>query len=88
MLVYDSESGQEVARLPAEGRMNGIYYDPWLKRIYITCGRELPAGFVFVYQQKDPDHYEYLGKVPNRARRWHVVLGAATEPFLCRGSVQ
>ena len=64
MLVYDSESGQEVARLPAEGRMNGIYYDPWLKRIYMTCGRELPAGFVFVYQQKDPDHYEFLGKVP------------------------
>jgi DNA-binding beta-propeller fold protein YncE len=64
MLVYDSESGQEVARLPAEGRMNGVYYDPWLKRIYMTCGRELPAGFVFVYQQKDPDHYEFLGKVP------------------------
>jgi DNA-binding beta-propeller fold protein YncE len=64
MIVYDSESGQEVARLPAEGRMNGVYYDGWHKRIYITCGRELPAGFVFVYQQKDADHYEFLGKVP------------------------
>ena len=64
MLVYDSESGQEIARLPAEGRMNGVYYDGWHKRIYVTCGRELPAGFVFVYQQKDPDHYEFIGKVP------------------------
>jgi DNA-binding beta-propeller fold protein YncE len=64
MLVYDSESGQEIARLPAEGRMNGVYYDGWHKRIYVTCGRELPAGFVFVYQQKDADHYEFLGKVP------------------------
>lgn len=64
MLVYDSESGQEIARLPAEGRMNGVYYDGWHKRIYVTCGRELPAGFIFIYQQKDPDHYEVVGKVP------------------------
>jgi DNA-binding beta-propeller fold protein YncE len=64
MIVYDSESGQEVARLPAEGRMNGVYYDARHKRIYVTCGRDLPAGFVFVYQQKDADHYEFVSKVP------------------------
>jgi hypothetical protein len=64
MIVYDSESGQEVASLPAQGRMNGVYYDARQRRIYVTCGRELPAGFVFVYQQKDPDHYEFIGKVP------------------------
>jgi hypothetical protein len=65
MIVYDSESGQEVARLHAEGRMNGVYYDARDKRIYVTCGRDLPAGFVFVYQQKDPDHYGLIGKVPS-----------------------
>jgi len=65
MLVYDSESGQEIANLPAEGRMNGVYFDARHKRIYITCGRELPSGVVFVYQQKDPDHYELIGKVPS-----------------------
>jgi DNA-binding beta-propeller fold protein YncE len=64
MIVYDSESGQEVASLPAEGRMNGVYYDARNQRIYVTCGRGLPAGFAFVYQQKDPDHYEFLAKVP------------------------
>lgn len=64
MIVYDSESGQEVASLPAEGRMNGVYYDAAYQRIYVTCGRGLPAGFVFVYRQKDPDHYEFLDKVP------------------------
>ena len=64
MIVYDSESGQEVARLPADGRMNGVYYDGWHKRIYVTCGRGLPAGFIFVYEQKDADHYEFIGKVP------------------------
>jgi DNA-binding beta-propeller fold protein YncE len=65
MIVFDSESGQEVTRLPAEGRMNGVYYDARHKRIYVTCGRDLPAGFVFVYQQKDPDHYDLIGKVPS-----------------------
>ena len=64
MIVYDSESGQEVARLPADGRMNGVYYDGWHKRIYVTCGRDLPAGFIFVYEQKDADHYEFIRKVP------------------------
>ena len=63
MLVYDPESGPEIARLPAEGRMNGVYYDGWHKRINVTCGRELPAGFVFVFQQKAPDHYEPIGAI-------------------------
>ena len=65
MIVFDSDSGQEVASLPAEGRMNGVYYDARNKRIYVTCGRDLPSGFVFVYQQKDPDHYDLIGKVPS-----------------------
>jgi hypothetical protein len=64
MIVYDSDSGQEVANLPAQGRMNGVYYDARYQRIYVTCGRDLPEGFVFVYQQKDADHYEFIGKVP------------------------
>jgi DNA-binding beta-propeller fold protein YncE len=65
MIVFDSDSGQEVASLPAEGRMNGVYYDDRNKRIYVTCGRDLPSGFVFVYQQKDPDHYDLIDKVPS-----------------------
>jgi len=64
LIVYDSDSGQEVARLPAEGRMNGVYYDGWHQRIYVTCGRDLPAGYAFVYQQKDADHYELIDKIP------------------------
>jgi hypothetical protein len=27
---------------------------------------DLPAGFVYVYQQKDADHYDAIGKVPTR----------------------
>ena len=65
MIVYDTESGQEIANLPAEGRMNGTYYDARHKRIYVSCGRELPEGFVYVYQQKSADEYVSLTKVPS-----------------------
>lgn len=64
MIVYDTESGQEIANLPAEGRMNGTYYDARHKRIYVSCGRDLPEGFVYVYQQKGADDYVSLNKVP------------------------
>jgi hypothetical protein len=65
MIVYDTESGQEVANLPAQGRMNGTYYDARLRRIYVSCGRDLPEGFVYVYQQKNADEYVSLPKVPS-----------------------
>ena len=54
--------------------MNGVYFDARHKRIYITCGRELPSGVVFVYQQKDPDHYERMIRIP-------TVVGARTAGY-------
>ncbi|MCU1298105.1 MAG: hypothetical protein JWO91_2383 [Acidobacteriaceae bacterium] len=52
-------------------------------------GRDLSVGFVYVYQQKDADHYEIIGKIPTRAAAgtsfWspelnrYYVAGAATE---------
>ena len=27
----------------------------------------MPAGFVYIYQQRDADHYESIGKIPTRA---------------------
>src|ERR1700732_3828380 len=35
----------------------------WHQRIYVRCGRDLPNGYAFVYQQKDADHYEFVDKV-------------------------
>jgi len=34
--------------------------------VYVSGGRDLPAGFVYVYQQKDADHYEMIGRIPTR----------------------
>jgi DNA-binding beta-propeller fold protein YncE len=67
MTVMDSKSGKEVAHLPTAEGMDGVYFDSLRKRVYVSGGRDLPAGFAYVYQQKDADHYETIGKIPTRA---------------------
>ena len=66
MIVIDSKSGKEVAHLPTADGMDGVYFDPPRKRVYVSGGRELSSGFVYVYQQTDADHYEIVGKVTTR----------------------
>ena len=60
-------SGKEVAKLPTVEGMDGVYFDPGLKRIYVSGGRDNDAGYVRVYQQKDADHYESIGRIPTKA---------------------
>ena len=64
MVVMDSKSGKELAHLPTVEGQDGVYFDGLHKRVYVPGGRELPNGFVFVYQRKSPDQYETLGKIP------------------------
>ena len=71
MTVYDSLSGREIQSLPAPETMDGVYYDARLKRIYMTGGRwygtpEASPGWLYVYQQKDPDHYDLISKIKTR----------------------
>jgi DNA-binding beta-propeller fold protein YncE len=66
MIAMDSKSGKEVARLATAEGMDGVYFDAGRKRVYISGGRDLPVGFAYVYQQKDADHYETIGKVQTR----------------------
>jgi hypothetical protein len=71
MTVYDSLSGKQIQNLPAPETMDGVYYDPKLKRIYMTGGRwygtpDASPGWVYVYQQKDPDHYDVISKIKTR----------------------
>jgi hypothetical protein len=71
MTVYDSVSGNEIQSLPAPETMDGVYYDATLKRVYVTGGRwygspEASPGWVYVYQQKDSDHYEVISKIKTR----------------------
>ncbi|HTE89141.1 MAG TPA: hypothetical protein VK639_09320 [Terriglobales bacterium] len=67
MIVMDSKSGRELVHLPTAEGQDGVYFDEPRKRVYVSSGREFPAGFVCVYQQKDADHYEIAGRIPTRA---------------------
>jgi hypothetical protein len=66
MIVMDWKSGKEVTHLPTPEGMDGVYFDAARKRVYVSGGRDLPEGFVYVYQQKDADHYETIGKIRTR----------------------
>jgi DNA-binding beta-propeller fold protein YncE len=66
MIVMDCTSGKEVAHLATAEGQDGVYFDGRRKRVYVSGGRGLPHGFVYVYQQKSADHYETIGKIPTR----------------------
>ncbi len=71
MTVYDSVSGREVQSLPGPEAMDGVYYDATLRRIYVTGGRwygapEAASGWIYVYQQKDEDHYDVTSRIKTR----------------------
>jgi DNA-binding beta-propeller fold protein YncE len=67
MIVLDSSSGKEVAALPTVEGMDGVYFNEKQKRIYVSGGRDNDVGYIFIYQQKDTDHYEAIGKIPTRS---------------------
>ncbi len=63
IVVYDTESGKEVARLDIGGDVDDVFYDAVYKRIYASCGE----GFLNVFQKNDADPYAALAKIPTAA---------------------
>jgi hypothetical protein len=61
LVVLDTTTGKEVARLRAAGECDDVYFDEARKRIYVI-GAE---GFISVFQQNGPDHYELVASVPS-----------------------
>jgi hypothetical protein len=49
--------------------VDDMAFDPASKRIYIPCNE-----FTVVFQQKDADHYEELGRVPTGFRAKTAIL--------------
>jgi DNA-binding beta-propeller fold protein YncE len=73
LVVLDTESGREIARLPAAGECDDAYFDEGRKRIYVIGAQ----GFISVFQENDPDHYELLENVPS-------AVGVRTGYFFAR----
>ena len=67
MIAVDSKSGKEIAHLPTPDGMDGVSFDALRKRVYVSGGRDMPAGSVYIYQEKDADHYETVEKIQTRA---------------------
>jgi DNA-binding beta-propeller fold protein YncE len=74
MAVLDTHSGRTIAELPCVQDADEVYYDAGRKRIYVPGGE----GYISVFQQTDPDHYQLLAKVPS-------TLGARTAGYFGKG---
>ncbi|MBX9842071.1 MAG: hypothetical protein K2Z80_09730 [Xanthobacteraceae bacterium] len=73
VVVLDTDTGKEVARIRVKAASDDAYFDPVRKRIYVICGE----GYISVIQQKDPDHYALMENIPTIAgARTGGLLGA------------
>lgn len=70
LLVLDMDTGKEIASLPGAADTDDMWYDADRKRIYVPSGE----GFIFVYQQIDPDRYQRIAKIP-------TAIGARTSAY-------
>src|SRR5260370_14986685 len=62
--VVATDSGKEIATLPAADGVDDMSFDPSTKMIYLACAE----GVVSVFRQIDADHYEAAGSVPTGNR--------------------
>ncbi len=69
--VYDTKSGNVVARLDSAGDADDLFYDAARRRIYMSCGE----GFIDVFEQRDADRYKRIAKIPTAS-------GARTSLFV------
>jgi len=74
LAVFDTATGRMVAALPAVQDADDLYFDSTRKRLYISGGE----GFISVFQQDDPDHYNLIARLP-------TALGARTAGYFGKG---
>jgi YVTN family beta-propeller protein len=70
LLVFDTNTGKIIQKLPAVGDCDDVFYDKTRRRIYASGG----DGGISVFAQKDPDHYTELARIA-------TVKGARTSFF-------
>jgi DNA-binding beta-propeller fold protein YncE len=63
LIVLNSDSGKVIANVPAVGMVDDMSYDAQHKRLYLAGD-----GALDVFEQKDPDHYVLLAKIPGGFR--------------------
>jgi DNA-binding beta-propeller fold protein YncE len=63
LVVLDTTSGRIVSTLSTAGDTDDVFYDAVRRQVYVIGGE----GAVEVFRQRDPDHYESLGRTATAA---------------------
>jgi DNA-binding beta-propeller fold protein YncE len=69
LIVLNSDSGKVITSFPAVGLVDDMSYDAQHKRIYLAGDQ-----FVDVFEEKDPDHYLLLARIPGSFRAKTAIL--------------
>jgi len=63
LVVLDTGSGRIVGTLPTVGDSDDVFYDTVRRQVYVIGGE----GAVEIFRQRDPDHYESMGRTATAA---------------------
>jgi hypothetical protein len=63
LMVIDTESGKEIARVQSVGDADDLFYDAQHQHIYVAGG----AGWLSIVAQEDADHYTPVATIPTAA---------------------
>jgi len=63
LLVFNTQNGQVVAKLPIVGDSDDLFFDEARPLIYVIGGE----GFVDIFRQQDLDHYERVTRITTAA---------------------
>jgi len=58
LLVFDTESGNEIASAEIAGSSDDLFYDSAKGRIYVLTSQSA----IDVFQQRDADHYDHIAR--------------------------
>lgn len=74
MIVLDADHGNVVARLDIGDRVDGVSFDPGLKRVYSSNG----DGTLTVVQEENKDSFKVLENVPTQKGARTITLNTKT----------
>jgi DNA-binding beta-propeller fold protein YncE len=60
LVVFDTQSGKQIASTETAGPSDDLFFDSQRGRIYVMTSK----GYIEVFQQKDPDHYDRIARYP------------------------
>lgn len=64
LLVFDTDTGREVAAGEIAGKTDDLFYDSARHRVYVLTSE----GYLEVFEQREADHYDRIARYPTPAR--------------------